>query len=83
MVEENRSQDFILKNRDEIINCFPKEIEQKELIIRKHKKVCLTLIYFKHFLTLASRLTWFISISAFASWYSYMNYLFCKRIKEA
>ena len=31
--------------------------EQNEIVSRKHKKVCITLIYFKHFLTLASTLT--------------------------
>ena len=33
----------------------------------KHKKACTTLNYVKLFLTLASSITWYISISAFAS----------------
>ena len=34
---------------------------------RKHKKVCTTLKYIEHFLILASAITGFISIFAFAS----------------
>ena len=34
---------------------------------RKHKNVCPTLNYIEHFLTLASKITRCISISAFAS----------------
>ena len=37
-VEENISQEFILKDRDEIRNYFLKEIEQNELISRKNRK---------------------------------------------
>ena len=36
-------------------------------MIRKHKKVCTTLIYIEHFLILASTITGCISIFAFAS----------------
>ena len=34
---------------------------------KKHKKICTTLNYIQHFLILASTVTGFISISAFAS----------------
>ena len=34
---------------------------------KKHKKVCATLNYIEHFLVLASTITGYISISAFAS----------------
>ena len=55
--------EFTLKTR----NYFLEEIEQNELIGRKHKKVCATLNYIEHFLILASAITGCISISAFAS----------------
>ena len=42
MVEENISQEFRLKNIDEIRNYFAKQIEQNELISRKHKIVSTT-----------------------------------------
>ena len=45
MVEENVSQEFRLKNIDETRNYFLEEIEQKELMGRKHKKGCTTLNY--------------------------------------
>ena len=49
MIEENISQKFRLKNIDEIRNYFFEEIEQNELMSRKHKKVCTTLNYMEHF----------------------------------
>ena len=75
MVEENISQEFRLKNIDETRNYFLEEIKQNELMSRKHKKVCTTLNYIKHFLILASTITGCISISAFTSLkqYSYRN----------
>ena len=63
MVEEN----IRLKSMDETRNHFREEIEKNELMRRKHKKVCTTLNYVKHFLILASTITGRISISAFAS----------------
>ena len=66
MVEKKISQEFRLKNINEIRNYFL-EIEQNELMSRKHKKVYTTLNYIKHFLILASAITGCISISAFAS----------------
>ena len=42
-------------------------MKKNELISKKHKKVCTTLNYIEHFLNLASTITGFISISAFAS----------------
>ena len=65
MVEEKISQEFRLKNIDETRNCFLKEIEENELMSRKHKKVCTTLNYTEHHLILASAITGCISISAF------------------
>ena len=67
MVEENISQEFRLKNIDEIKNYFLEEIEQNELMSRKHKKVSTTLNYIEHFFILASTITGCISIFDFAS----------------
>ena len=53
MVEENISQEFRLKNIDETRNYFLEEIEQNEMMNKKHKNVCATLNYIKHVLVLA------------------------------
>ena len=66
MVEENMSREFRLKNIAETRNYFVEEIEQSELMSKKHKKVCTTLNYIEHFLILAFALTGCVSISAFA-----------------
>ena len=39
------SEEFRLKNIDEIRNSFLPEIEQNKLMSRKHKKICTTLNY--------------------------------------
>ena len=62
-----KSQEFRLKNIGEIRNNFLEEIEQNELMSRKHKNFCTTLNYIEHFLILASKTTGCISISAFTS----------------
>ena len=69
MDEEDLSQEFrfnliIIK---EMHNLFIKEIGQNELFNNKNKKVCRTLNYLKHFLTLVFALAVCISISDFAS----------------
>ena len=56
-----------MKDIEEAKNYFIKEIDQNELVSNKHKKVCTTLNYIKHFLNLASAITGCVSISAFAS----------------
>ena len=61
------SQGLRLKNIDGTRNYFLEEIKQNELISRKHKKVCTTLNYSKHFLISASTITRCISMSDFAS----------------
>ena len=61
MVEQNLSQEFRFKNIDETKH-FYEEIEKNELMSRKHKKICITLNYIKHFLILASIITGCISI---------------------
>ena len=57
MVEEIVSQEFELKNIDETTKYFLEEIEQNDLMSRKHKNVCTTLNYLKHFLILASTIS--------------------------
>ena len=57
MVEENISQEFRLKNIDETKNYFREEIKQKDLVSKKHKKVCTTLTYIEHFLVFASTIS--------------------------
>ena len=66
MVEENIRQDLRLKNIDKTRNYFLEEIEQNELMSRKHKKICTTLNYIEHFLVLASAITGYISVAAFS-----------------
>ena len=61
------SQEFRLENINETRNYFFEEIKQNELMRKKHKKVCATLIYIEHVLILASTVTGCISISAFPS----------------
>ena len=68
-----------MKNIDEARKYSLKEIEQNELMIKKQKKVCATLLNI--FLFLASTITGFISNPVF-TWYSYRNYEFCNRIKN-
>ena len=55
-----------LKNIDETKNNFIEEINQKELMNKKHKKVCGVLTYIEYLLILVSTVTAFVSISAFA-----------------
>ena len=64
---KNINQEFRLENIDETRNYLLEEIKQNELMSREHKKVCTTLNYIKHYLILASTITGYISISAFAS----------------
>ena len=56
-----------MKNADETKIHFMKEIEQNELMSKKHKKVYATLSYMEHFLNLASVVIGCISVSVFAS----------------
>ena len=67
MVGENISQKFRLKNIDETRNYIIKEINWNDLMSKKHKRVCPTLNYIENFLILASTITGYVSISAFAS----------------
>ena len=56
-----------MKNIDKARNYFIEEIEQIELTIKKHKKVCVTLNCIEEFPVLASTVVRCISISALAS----------------
>ena len=55
-----------MKNIDETRNYLIKEINQNELMSKKHKKVCKNLIYTEHFLILGSATTGCVSMSTFA-----------------
>ena len=67
MAEENKIQEFRWKNFGETRNYFIEEINQNELMIKKHKKVCAALSYIEHLLILASVVTGCDSISASVS----------------
>ena len=67
MSEENISQEFRLKNIDETRNYFIKEINQNELMSKKHKKICRVLIYIEYILVLISAVTRCVFIADFAS----------------
>ena len=67
MGEENISQKFRLKNIDKTRNNFIEEIDQNEMMSKKHRRVCTALNYIEHLLILASVVTGCVSISAFVS----------------
>ena len=56
MSEENISQEFWWKNIDET-NYLDKELNQNELVSKKHKNVYRNLNYIKHLLILISAIT--------------------------
>ena len=47
-------------------NYLIEEINRHELMSNKHKMICTTLNYIEHFLVVASTITGYVSISAFA-----------------
>ena len=67
MSEENISQEFRLKNIDEIWNYLIEEIDQNELMSKKHKKVYIESFELYWALILISTISGCVSISAFAS----------------
>ena len=67
MAGENISQKFRLKNMDKARKYLVEEINQNELIIEKHKKVCATPNHIEHFITLSSTIIGGVFISSFAS----------------
>ena len=58
--EENRSQTFRLKNIDETKNYLNEEINQHELMSKKHTKIYTNLNYIEQLHILASAVTWCI-----------------------
>ena len=54
--------EFRLKNIDETRNYLIEEINRNKLISKKHKNLCITLIYFEPFLVLQSAITGCVSI---------------------
>ena len=67
MSEENISQEFRLKIIDEIWHYLIEEIDQNELMSKKHKKVCIESFELYWALILISTISRCVSISAFAS----------------
>ena len=67
MPEENINEEFKLKTIDEIRNYLTEEINQYELMSKKHKKVRGNLNYIEHSLIVIYTITGCVSISAFAS----------------
>ena len=62
MPKENINQESGLKKIDEIRNHFIEEINQNELMIKKHKKVCRVLNYINHLLFVISAFTGCLAI---------------------
>ena len=48
MPKENMNQEFRLNKINQIINYLIEEINQNDLISKKHKKVCRVLNYIEH-----------------------------------
>ena len=57
MPEENINQEFRLKKIDEIRKHLIEEINQNELMSKKHKKNCRVLNYIEHSLIVTSTIT--------------------------
>ena len=81
MVEENISQEFLLKNIDQTRNYFLEKIKQDEFMSKKHKKICTTLNYIEQCPILAFATTGCISISAFPSFCNWIKNL-CNSCKN-
>ena len=56
-----------MKTLNETRNCFLEEIEQNQLVSKKHKDACTTLNYIELFLIFSSAITGCVSVAAFAS----------------
>ena len=67
MPEENMNQKFRLRKIDEIRNYLIEEINQNELMNKKHKKICRVFNHIEQSLITFSAITVFVSISTFAS----------------
>ena len=62
LVEENISQEFRLKTKDETRNYFIEEIKQNKLMSKKYKNVCMALSYIEQLIILASAVTGHFSV---------------------
>ena len=67
MSKEHISQEFQIKNIDKTRNYLTKEINQNELMSRKHKKVCKGFNYIDYLFIVISTTTSCVSIFAFVS----------------
>ena len=67
MPKKNINQEFRLKKTNETRNYLIEEINQNELMSKKHKEVCRVLNYINHSFIVTSTNTGCVSISAFAS----------------
>ena len=67
MYEESIRQEFRLKNRDETRNHLIEEIDQNELMCKRHRNVCRVLNYIDRLLILVSKIAGCISTSDLTS----------------
>ena len=67
MPDKNINQEFRLKKINEIRNYLNEEINQNELVSKKHKKACRFLNYIDHSLIVISAITGCVSVSDFTS----------------
>ena len=80
---KNISQEFRLKKINETRNYFLKEIDQNELISKKHKEICTTLtLWTLSYFNLYNYWICFHFHFCFLDWYSCRNYEFCNRFKN-
>ena len=67
MSEKNINQEFRLEKIEERRNYLIREINQNELMSKKHKNICKVLNSIENLLIVISTITGCVSISAFAS----------------
>ena len=67
VMPDNINQEFRLKKINEIRNYLNEEINQNELVSKKHKKACRFLNYIDHSLIVISAVTGCVSVSDFTS----------------
>ena len=75
MAEKNISQEFRLKNKEKTRNHFIEEKFRKELMSKKHKKVCMALNYIQQLLILIFSVTGCVSRSAFVFYLVFLRVL--------
>ena len=72
MSEKNINQEFRLEKIEEIRNYLIKEINQNELMSKKHNHIFRVLNYIDHLLIVISAVTRSVSISAVASLFVFL-----------